>query len=318
MCLYLRKGEKSKEQRDWDKHLLEIKERIEIEEKKLKEKIEKAIRLTKSFDLLRLCTELLREEGETWKISSERREIEKQKELERHDKLKKAGKKKIETLEKLKVKEKQTKITEMLAELPDNRRKMLEIRLEKERILDLKEAKERLWKKWRYSKGKKDLYQKIKKDKNETPESLENKLRKIEQEIENYKKELETIKKEKERKETKINKKKKKQEHWEMMKWLVQFIEENQEHWNRIRKEQEEDRELVLEMERWENMNRTEQINKILQEEKEQNKTNMKNNKERRLEWATALKKNWNRREPVEEIEEIETETVEHDKVIAE
>ena len=67
---------------------------------------------------------------------------------------------------------------------------MLEIRLEKERILDLKEAKERLWKKWRYSKGKKDLYPKIKKDKNETPESLENKLRKIEQEIENYKKEL--------------------------------------------------------------------------------------------------------------------------------
>ena len=48
--------------------------------------------------------------------------------------------------------------------------------------------------------------------------------------------ELEDEKRKKERRDAKKEKKKRKQAHWDMTKWVVQFIEENKDKWDRMRK----------------------------------------------------------------------------------
>ena len=93
----------------------------------------------------------------------------------------------IETREK---RMKQQKITTQLAKLPENRRIMLERELETERKLNLKEAKEELWRRWRQKKGRTEYKKKTKKEEEET--NLERKLERIEQEIAKYENEIET------------------------------------------------------------------------------------------------------------------------------
>ena len=88
-----------------------------------------------------------------------------------------------------------TKITEKLKEIPENKKILLEARLEKERRIDLDEARDIIWKKWRHNKGKKTLFPKLLK---RDEENLNEKLRKIEEEVEKYKDEIEKEKKEKE------------------------------------------------------------------------------------------------------------------------
>ena len=52
-------------------------------------------------------------------------------------------------MEKTEDKKKQQKITENLENLPEIKRILLEREMEKERRLNLKEAKEEVWKRWR-------------------------------------------------------------------------------------------------------------------------------------------------------------------------
>ena len=49
---------------------------IKEEERCLKERKEKAKKLERSFELLRLCTEVLKEKGKKWAVTKERRELE--------------------------------------------------------------------------------------------------------------------------------------------------------------------------------------------------------------------------------------------------
>ena len=98
---------------------------MEKEERKDKEKTR-----LKSFELLRLCMDILQEEGETWQLSKERRELQ-AKMLEKRERYAKAGRKKDKTLEKIRKKEIQTtiSITKRLAEKPEKRKKIVEARL---------------------------------------------------------------------------------------------------------------------------------------------------------------------------------------------
>ena len=91
----------------------------------------------------------MEKEGENWKISKERRDLERQNETERMERLTRAGKKKKDTIQKIKCKEIQQKITKELNRLPRNRQILAEKEVERERLILMKEAKEELWRKWR-------------------------------------------------------------------------------------------------------------------------------------------------------------------------
>ena len=88
-----------------------------------------------------------------------------------------------------------------------------------------------------------------------------------------------------------------------MTKWVVQFIEENKEKWDRMRKQKREDMKKEKEKEDWENKTKEEKI-KLLKEEKERKKEKLKTNKETRLEEAIKLKEMWQRRGNTDNIEE--------------
>ena len=96
-----------------------------MEDLERKKRIEKATRLEKSYELLRLCRETLKAEGETWQISKARRELEREKtekDLERKSRIERAKSQKENTLKKIENKNIQTKITEKLKEIPENRK----------------------------------------------------------------------------------------------------------------------------------------------------------------------------------------------------
>ena len=140
---------------EWDEKLRRRQARIDKEEIERLEKIEKAKRMEKGWDLIKLCKKMMQEEGFNWKISQERREQMRKEEIERTERKGRAAVKKTETLEKIENKNLQRKITDTLGKLPRNRRILLEREIEKERRITIKEAREELWKRWRHSKGKK-------------------------------------------------------------------------------------------------------------------------------------------------------------------
>ena len=139
---------------NWEKKLEEREIRLEEERKKRETKIELSKSLTKSFHLLRLCREMLAKDGVTWKKSQERREEERNEILEREDRKKRAAMKKKTGADKRELNMIQTKITSELQKIPENRRILLEQKIEKENNLELKEAREALWKRWNQKKGK--------------------------------------------------------------------------------------------------------------------------------------------------------------------
>ena len=174
---------------DWEKYLMDREVSIKEEERCLKERKEKAKKLERSFELLRLCTEVLKEKGKKWAVTKERRELEMIKETEKHERITKAKSKQKEIRDQVKKQTTQTKITKKLAELPSNRRIILEARIETERKLELKEAKMKLWKKSRENKRTKETPIII--PKKDSQETLDKKMKNIEEEILKYKEELE-------------------------------------------------------------------------------------------------------------------------------
>ena len=128
------------------KRIKEIQEEMEREELERKKRIEQSKRLQQGWELLRVCKDLMEMNGYKWKISKERREMERSKLEERHDRIKRAQKQKMDIVETERKKNIQRRITESLGELLRNRRILLERELELERRLLLKEAKEEVWK----------------------------------------------------------------------------------------------------------------------------------------------------------------------------
>ena len=122
-------------------------------------------------------------------MSKERRDLEREKERERSERVTIANRKKEKTLNNINNKKKQTKITEMLNSLPENRRILAEKEAEKERILSLKEAKLELWRRWRHKKGKKSRFPNQTRLKEHKDEELDKKLAKIEEEVKKFEKE---------------------------------------------------------------------------------------------------------------------------------
>ena len=296
--------EKAWTQEEWDAKIKKREEEIELEEKTRQERMSKQRRLERSWDLLKLCREMMREEGYNWKISRERREEERRKQEEKAERLQRAAKQKEKFDERMEVKKKQQKITETLGKLPINRRILLERDLEKERRLDLKEAKEEIWKRWRLTKGRR----KTNPHKNIDRSSLENKLEKVER----YEAELMRIKVEKQKKDTRLEKKRKMEGHWEMLRWIVTFMGENETKWKEMKMEKERERRKKEAEEQWLLKNREERIRELAEIE-EQQKAEAKNNKEARYREAVRLKRSWREWRVGEDGEEDDCVEVEED-----
>ena len=94
----------------------------------------------------------------------------------------------------------------------------------------------------------------------------EEKLEKIEKEIDKYKKELEKAKEEETKKTEKIERKKRRQKHWDMMKWVVQFIDDNKERWDEMRRRKKEDRKQQELLEDWNKKTKEEKIEQLKHE----------------------------------------------------
>ena len=124
------------------------------EEHRREKQIEKAKKLQKGWELMRLCRKTIEENGEKWRKSKERRDLEKQEELEKNERLERAAKKKSEVMDQQLRKKTQQKITESLKLLPENRRKLVKREEERREKLLLAEAENELWRKWRQKKGR--------------------------------------------------------------------------------------------------------------------------------------------------------------------
>ena len=61
----------------------------------------------------------------------------------------------------------------------------------------------------------------------------------------------------------KKRRKEKKEKHWDMMKWVVAFIDENKEAWDQRRREETLERERRKEAEEWRLMSKEQRITKL-------------------------------------------------------
>ena len=217
---------------------------------------------------------MIEENGEKWKKSRERRDLEKVEELEKRERLGRAAEKKKETMETIKKRKIQQKITEKLNILPENRRKIIERKELLQRNLMMAEAENELWRKWRRRKGRgmrnwKEIGE------NET---LERKFEIVEEQVRKYKLELERIelrrsrrldeeKKEMDNRKKRMEQKRRNEEHWEMLRWITKFMKENKSKWE-IRRESEMERKRWEENKHgWEKMTEMEKIETLKNEE---------------------------------------------------
>ena len=241
-----------------------------VEEKRIEEK---------SWELYNECKMFLEENEKNWEKSKIERETEKKK-VERLEK----ARNKQETLRlKIKTRKLEEEIEKNIEKLPEKNRREIETEEKKNKKIELARMKKTLWK--LRNKQKKGAEKTENMKKLEKIEQMEEKLntineilRKIQEEkekrkIQDEKKQQEKLKewrrkvKEKDRKESerkeKIEKQNKILEHWEMMKWITEYIKINQEKWDLERERKEI--EARKEIDAWEKMKRKDKI-KVLQE----------------------------------------------------
>ena len=117
----------------------------------------------------------------------------------------------------------------------------------------------------------------------------------IEKEVMKYKEELQKKQEEEKKKEDRMTKKRKMEQHWEMLRWLVQFMDENKYKWAEMKKgraREEEEKRKRKKREEWEMKTRDQKI-KEMWEEEQRKKINRLSNKDERLAEAQRLKRSW-------------------------
>ena len=244
---------------DWEKEVKKYREEIEKEEREKEERLSNVSRKEKTWKLMRLCKEFIEKNSKSWKTSKENREAKKKEEMEKTERLGKAERKKKEHREKMI----QRKITEKWMSLPEPKRDRFRKEEEKRKRIELQEIKQNLHK-WR---NKLENEKKVYLQRKTNAEEMENKLKRLDILIEKAREEdkkrieiREENKKEKERifkirrdkneekirveeeRKERLRVQKKLKEKWEMIKWLSEYAEANQEIWEMERREREEDR----------------------------------------------------------------------------
>jgi hypothetical protein len=259
---------------DWEKILKKRREEIEEEEKIRRDRITRAEKVHKSWELARICKEYIVNNSKSWKSEKIEREKMRKRQEEREEQKIKAAEKR-ETFQTGLI---QKKILETLKRLPAREREETLRKNERERIFELREIKSNIWKKWRgneKSRQEKMPPEDEKKKLEENLNKLEETLARVKQEEEKRKEKemkrtqeylarIKEKRKNAEEKMARIEKKAKLEESWNMLRWVTRYIEENQESWE---KEMEDRQELGKEkMKEWEKLSRLEKIKKIRKE----------------------------------------------------
>ena len=292
---------------------------MEEEEQKRRERIIRAETKSKSWELMNLCRKLMREDGLNWKTSAERREEERKLRQEKEDRLRIAQMKQKKVQESYKCNTIQRKITDCLKDLPQNQKKLIQIEEDRLNKITLKEAKTELWKQWGQGRGRKGIPPpKISSIQVQTtPEALEKQLERVEQAVQKYKKEVEEEQERRKRKEDRLERAKRKKQHYEMLRWITEFIDKNSQSWKERRKQQLEEKEETekqwdkLSMEEKRTRFEEEEMVKIMEKEEEKDP---KLKKQIRLEQILRLKSSWRNRREERRPSEVEDDMEDEDQ----
>ena len=266
---------------DWDAEIVKHKDELERKVKKeeiLDNKNNKMINnFNQSWELLKHCVDFLEEHEPSWK----KRQEERRKERECKERVEKASNLSLAS----KKRHVQRKITEHMEKLPRKEREKIEMEEILEKRFELQRIKKELWK-HRGNKKKKtegpisnkkgenrQLLEKLEKiieakekiRKEEEQEKIRRK--KVEERLEEMRKkqkqeEMRRLQ-EKEARRLRQELKKKKEERFEMSKWVHKYIEENSKAWEKEKMKRMEER--TLKIKEWEKKSRMEKI-KLLKE----------------------------------------------------
>ena len=128
---------------DWKERRKMILERLEREEEDRKARIEKAARLNKTWELMRICREIIKENANAWIERKDKLEKKKE-EIDREERRSKARSKKREFTEKEEAKSRVRKITDMLSKIPVVEAEKIEREIRKGQNLELTTMKSNL------------------------------------------------------------------------------------------------------------------------------------------------------------------------------
>ena len=235
---------------DWDKKMAEYRREIEKEEMEKNLRVEKARKMEKSWELLRMCRDFMRENAREWSEQRDLEEKRKGEEERKTDRLEKCNREK----EKLQKKIIEEKISAALSSLPREERERYIAEEEKEKRIEMKNIKENIWKKWRNRReenrqksGEERDFEKA--DKSHRLEKLEKIIQRLKSEElereemrERNRERKRAWRKEKEKEESKMlvreleraerrEKKKQIEDRWALMKWVTKYIDENEANW---------------------------------------------------------------------------------------
>ena len=273
------KGYELEDPIDWDEERRKRQEEMDKEEQERQARIRKAKRLEDSWKLVNLCREYIKENSQTWRDRDDEREQE-MSDLMRKERTQVARYKKDRFTRNHLRKEKTQKITNMLRELPVGEQEKWR---KDQRLLEgrsLKEMKDNMWKKWRGEPKGKERKVEIPQD----DDKLDEKLRELERRIVEYRQEQKKT-------EKRMIKRKKLEDHWKMMRWLVKFIEENRYTWERRRQIEKEEWEMNDVYEQWLAKDRDSQIEEMRSRRQKAVDTEMM--KMQRQQKAKIRKKMW-------------------------
>ena len=281
---------------DWQKHREEQLELMRKEEEQRLQRIEKARRLQRSFELMRECKKIIEENNTKWMHEDERR-LEKDEQENRLVQIEKAKTRKKEFEEKQRKRETTRKITDLLEKIPEVEVNKIENEIRRKERIELAEVRKNVWKKWR---GK----SKILENKTKIPteiEKLESKLEYIERKVKEYieLREKQLTKRDNKKKQWREKNKMIVEDTWGMLRWLMQYIDENKYDWEKRRETEQRKNEYR----EWKEMEEGEMIMKLKGMEE-----TLKTEKETKLDKARQRKSYWKNWRKLEEVPEIENE----------
>ena len=217
---------------NYEERAREINRNLLKETRDRESRIERARKEEKTWELIRLCTSFFDDHCDTWQKNTKERRSLREKEEKREERKRKAN------LEKLtfKVGYAQKRINTFLRKLPENERRNFESEEEKKRRKRLKEIKETMWKRSRMEgeqlQTKYETNLQSLEDRLETLETLYKKCEEEEKKrMEKMEEEKRERKEKRQKKSERLLQKSKLEEKWAMMRWLIKYIEENQEQW---------------------------------------------------------------------------------------
>ena len=260
------------EPRDWDKVLREHRERIMAEEQERNERLERQRKKEQSWELYRLCKEHLENNSTFWK----RRKEKQVEENKRQERLEKARQRTKEYMTKLENKKWEAKIQEGLERVPKREIENDTKNTLKQEKLELKQAKENLWK----LRGKENKLR-------ETQEVIN--IRKLDKKTEQV---IRLLEKEKNRLlsreqnirtsiknfENKTRKQDLLAEVWTTYRWITEYLITTTEEWENKKKLRTAEEQTRIQ--NWENKTRKQKINSLKETQEQQREQELIENTE--------------------------------------